>query len=98
MSKLQTALVLLVSSFAIAQNAQQAPPEQPKSTQKMPSKSDPQGYSKDMFDDGSKTKTELGRPATYTPPGGSPDKKIPDDLQAVVSAQFEPDFTIAAEK
>lgn len=93
MPKLYVGFFLLASSFAIAQAA---PPST--STQKMPSKSDPQGYSKDMFDDGSKTKTELGHPATYTPPNGSADKKIPDDLQAIVRAQFGPDFIIAAEK
>jgi len=64
----------------------------------MPSKSDTQGYSKDMFDDGSKTKSELGRPATYTPANGSPDKNIPSDLAEVVKAQFGPDFEIAESK
>src|SRR6184192_3968559 len=98
MPKLQTALILLVSSFAIAQNPPSASQTETKSTQKMPSKSDPQGYSKDMFDDDTKSKSQLGRPATYTAPSGSADKKMPDDLQAVVRAQFGPDFIIAAEK
>jgi hypothetical protein len=99
MRQLSVALIVIASSFAVAQAAPESvQPSAPKSTQKMPSKSDPQGYSKDMFDDGSKTKTELGRPATYTPPNGSPDKKIPSDLAEIVKAQFGPDFEIAAEK
>jgi hypothetical protein len=98
MRKLQTALFLLVSSFVIAQTAQQAPTAPPKSTQKVPTKSDPQGYSQDVLDDGSKVKTELGRPATYKPASGSADKNMPPDLQDVVKAQFGPDFIIAASK
>src|SRR3954464_14230468 len=92
MRKLHFGFILLCASFAIAQTTQTT------STQKMPSKSDPQGYSKDMFDDGTKTKTQLGHPATYTPPKGSADKKMPADLQEVVTAQFGKDFVIAAEK
>jgi hypothetical protein len=65
--------------------------------QKMPSKSNPQGYSAEMFED--KTKSELGHPPTYTPP---PDEivrqKVPDDLAAIVKAQFGPDFKLATGK
>ena len=86
------AFILVASSFVFAQTTQST------STQKMPSKSDPQGYSKEMFDDGQKTKTELGHPATYTPPSGSADKKLPADLQEVVNAQFGKDFVITPEK
>lgn len=64
----------------------------------MPSKDNPQGYSKDMFDDGSKTKSELGHPATYTPANGSTNKNIPADLADIVKAQFGPDFEIATSK
>ncbi len=101
MRKLVIAAFITLSSFLIAQTAQSAAPAttaQTKSTQKMPSKDDPQGYSKDMFDDGSKIKTELGHPATYTPPSGAVGKKMPDDIQEIVKAQFGPDFTVAAEK
>src|SRR3954470_22482989 len=98
MRKLQTAIFLLVSSFVIAQTAQPAPPVQQKSTQKIPTKSDPQGYSQDVLDDGTKVKTQLGHPATYAAPNGSADKKMPSDLQEIITAQFGKDFTIAAAK
>src|SRR3954470_8104166 len=100
MRKLQTAVFLLVSSFLVAQSAQQAPAAQPKpaSTQKIPTKSDPQGYSQDVLDDGTKVKTQLGHPATYAAPNGSADKKMPSDLQEIITAQFGKDFTIAAAK
>src|SRR5437016_9283768 len=98
MRKLQTALFFILSSYLAAQTAPAAPATTPKTAQKMPSKSDPQGYSKDMFEDGSKTKSDLGHPATYTPAKGSSDKKIPADLAEIVKAQFGPDFEIAAEK
>lgn len=99
MRKLLIAVIFTLSSFLIAQTSQQAAPAptQTKSTLQQPTKDNPQGYSKDMFDDGSKIKTELGHPATYTP-ANAPLKKMPDDIQDIVRAQFGPDFTVAAEK
>jgi len=99
MRKVFIAALLMASSCAMAQT----PPASsqsasPKSTQKIPTKDDPQGYSKDVLDDGTKTKMTLGSPPTYTPPRGNADKKMPDDLQEIVKAQFGPDFKVAAEK
>jgi hypothetical protein len=101
MRKLPIALLFIASSFTLAQSApptSQGSTTQAKSTQKQPSKDDPQGYSKDMFEDGSKIKAELGHPPTYTPPSGAAVKKMPDDIRDIVKAQFGPDFTVAAEK
>jgi hypothetical protein len=101
MRKLVIAAFITISSFLIAQTAQPASPanaSQAKSRQQMPSKDNPQGYSKDMFDDGAKTKTELGTPPTYIPPSGAAVKKMPGDIQDIVHAQFGPDFTVATEK
>lgn len=68
-------------------------------TQNQPSKNNPQGYSTDLFDDDAKGKSDLMRPATYTPPRANPiQQKMPDDLQEVVRAQFGPDFIIATGK
>jgi hypothetical protein len=92
MRKLHTAFLLALSAVVALHAAQNS------QTQKIPTNTDPQGYSKDVLDDGSKTKTQLGHPATYTPPSGSADKKMPADLQEVVTAQFGKDFVIAAEK
>ena len=100
MRELSVAFLFIASSFALAQTApstsQTAAPN--KSTLQQPSKDNPQGYSKDMFDDGSQTKSELGHPATYTPPSGTAEKKMPDDIQDIVKAQFGPDFKVAPEK
>jgi hypothetical protein len=101
MRKLQIALLFIASSFALGQSQQttsQSTSSAAKSAQKVPTKDDPQGYSKDMFDDGSKQKTELGHPATYTPASGAAVKKMPEDIQDVVKVQFGPDFKVAAEK
>ena len=99
MRKLLIASFLIASSFVIAQTAPAASQSTtPKSTQKIPTKEDPQGYSKDMFDDSAKARMTLGTPPTYTPPSGSADKKMPADLQEIVKAQFGPDFKVAAEK
>jgi hypothetical protein len=94
--------VVFASALAFAQNAtpQQASssPAASATKQKMPSKSDPQGYSAAMFDDG-KIKSDLGHPPAYTPPPDvSARPKVPEDLAAVVKAQFGPDFEIAMGK
>jgi hypothetical protein len=78
--------------WAIAQTTAPA-----SSTQKMPSKSDPQGYSADMFDE-SKVKSDLGHPETYKAAHEPVRQPVPDDLAAIVNQQFGPDFKIATEK
>jgi hypothetical protein len=85
--------VILLSAMAFAQTASQKP-----ATQKMPSKSDPQGYSPEMFED-EKIKSDLGHPPAYTPPPNAlSHQKMPGDIAAIVKAQFGPDFEIAASK
>jgi hypothetical protein len=83
--------VVFVSALTFAQNAPKP------ASQNMPSKSDPQGYSADMFDE-SKPKSDLGHPPTYTPAHDAVRQAIPEDLAAVVLAQFGPDFKLATEK
>jgi hypothetical protein len=85
--------VILMSAMGFAQMSSQKP-----ATQKMPSKSDPQGYSPEMFEDG-KVKSDLGHPPAYTPPpDAASHPKMPEDLAAIVKAQFGPDFEIALGK
>jgi hypothetical protein len=95
--------VVFVSAVAFAQNTTKpdlatASATKQSSGQQMPSKENPQGYSAEMFDDG-KIKSDLGHPATYAPPAeNAKQQKIPDDLAAVLKAQFGPDFGLAAGK
>src|SRR5437879_11117520 len=92
---MRSVFAVLFLSFSIWARAQTTTP--PATTQKMPSKSDPQGYSAEMFND-SKPKSDLGHPPTYTPAHDAVRQAIPEDLAAVVLAQFGPDFKLATEK
>jgi hypothetical protein len=74
-------------------------PAPAKQGQTPPSKDDPQGYSKEIFEE-PKMKTDLGTHKIYTaaPVGKQSDVNIPADLPSIVTAQFGTDCTVALKR
>lgn len=86
--------LVLVTSCARAQS-----PAPPAAQQKQtpPTKENPQGYSKEMFDE--EQKSSLGHPPVYSPaPARVPKQEIPADLAEIVKKEFGPDYALALKK